>query len=442
MGVSAIRAYFELRLKLAELYPLPDDWLRVTRDATLIAGAISLQGPALTVWYGILDYALTNKLTEKLIAAVLIDNPQCKALCADYLAELAKGERPTPELPGNTTDDRVNTARGGFDAVSRQSRDIQAELAAGNGLETATTLIDTLATYKNLHDALQSFEYGISSFQALATAAGQMDTDIEQVRVLQKFLTQLRNVCQQLGQFVAALPQQPNLRDIEQAWVDQLVTASEDLRDAIGTHSDGVYDAIFDVRSVLRGIPARLDQQIFVTARSLPFGLLADGLNTIAGKLPTDDPSVAPIKDARDSIMVLASTINARVIEHQKWQKVDRILGDLTELIESVDSTTGAKANVVPQFSKQWRNLTAKVQVLSDLDPGSQWTVEIARYAIKMNDQKERETIDSAFILAFEAYRDEAQQRFVQVDLALKRECTSLVRVSEPLHRILEDLQP
>lgn len=437
-----IRAYFELRLKLAELYPLPDDWLRVTSDATLIAGAISLQGPALTVWFNILDYALTNKLTEKLMAAVLANNPQCATLCADYVAELAKGERPTPELPGTTTDDRVNTARGGFDAVSRQSRDLQAELATGNGLETATTLIDTLATYKNLHDALQSFEYGISSFQVLVSAAGQMDTDVEQVRVLQKFLGQLRFVCQQVGQFVAALPQGPTLRDIEQAWIDRLVAAAEDLRAAIGTHSDAVYDAIYDVRSVLRGIPSRLDQQIFVTARSLPFGMLANGLNAIAGKLPTDDPAVAPIKDARDSIMVLASTINARVLEHQKWQEIDRILADLAELIESVDGATPAKANVVLQFSRRWRNLTSKVKILSDLDPGSQWTVEIANYGARLNDQLTRETIDSTFILAFEAYRDEAQQRFVQVDLALKRECTSLVRVSEPLHRILEDLQP
>lgn len=421
---------------------MPDDWLRITSDATLIAGAISLQGPALTVWFNILDYALTNKLTEKLMAAVLAGNPQCATLCADYAAELAKGEKPTPELPGTTTDDRVNTARGGFDAVSRQSRDIQADLVTGNGLETATTLIDTLACYKNLHDALQSFQYGISSFPVLLSAADHMDTDIEEVRVLQKFLGQLRFVCQQVGQSVAALPQGPTLRDIEQAWIDRLETAAGGLRAAISAHSLGVYDAIYDVRSVLRGIPSRLDQQIFVTARSLPFALLADSLNTIAGKLPADDPAVAPIQDARDSIMVLASTINARVIEHQKWQEVDRILTDLTEMIEPVDGTNGPRAGVAFQFSRRWRNLTNKVQTLSDLDPRSKWTVEIANYSTGVNDQLTRETVDSAFILAFEAYRDEAQQRFVQVDLALKRECTSLVRVSEPLHRILEDLKP
>ncbi|OWK18360.1 hypothetical protein AJ88_04190 [Mesorhizobium amorphae CCBAU 01583] len=63
-GVSSIRAYFDLRLQLADLYPLPPDWLQVTKQAGIIAGAINLQGAALTVWFNILDYALTNKLSQ------------------------------------------------------------------------------------------------------------------------------------------------------------------------------------------------------------------------------------------------------------------------------------------------------------------------------------------------------------------------------------------
>ena len=414
----------------------------VTRDAGIVAGAISLQGAALTVWFNILDYALTNQVTEKLLAAVLASNPQCTALCSAYVAELALGDRPTPDLPGATTDDRVNAARAGFDAVSRQSRDIQAELATDNGLQTATTLIDTLAAYKNLHDALQSFQYGMSSFQVLVSAADHMDSDLEQVRVLQKFLGQLRFVCQQVGQFVAALPQGPTLQDIEQTWIDRLDDAAEILRAAIVTRSHAAYDAIYDVRSVLRGIPSRLDQQIFVTAKGLPFALLADGLTAIAGKLLVDDPAVGQINDARDSIMVIAATITARVIEHQKWQEVDRILVDLAEMIDPVEGVVGPRANVAFQFSRRWRTLASRVKTLSDLDPGAFWTGALATYGTGVDEQLTRETIDSAFILAFEAYRDEAQQRFVQIDLALKKECTSLVRVSEPLHKILEDLKP
>ncbi len=66
----------------------------------------------------------------------------------------------------------------------------------------------------------------------------------------------------------------------------------------------------------------------------------------------------------------------------------------------------------------------------------------LAAYSTDVNDQLSRETVDTAFILAFEAYRDEAQQRFVQVDLALKTECASIVRVSTPLHKIIEELGP
>jgi len=40
---------------------------------------------------------------------------------------------------------------------------------------------------------------------------------------------------------------------------------------------------------------------------------------------------------------------------------------------------------------------------------------------------------------AYHLDRD-GQERFVQVDLALKTECASIVRVSTPLHKIIEDL--
>lgn len=397
---------------------MPGDWLRVTKDATIVAGAINLQGPALTVWFNILDNALASQLTQKLMDAILIENPQCAPLCSAYVDELSKGERPTPDLPGATTDERVNVARAGFDAVNRQSRDIQAELAAGSGLATATALIDTLATYKNLHDGLQSFQYGIGSFQVLLSAARRMDADPEQVRVLRKFLGQLRLFCQQIGDFVAALPQGPTLRDIEQAWLDDLNTAAKSLQAAIDTKSPLAYDALYDVRTVLRVVPSRLNQQIFVTAKNLPFDTLARGLDAIVAKLPAGDAASAPIAAAHDSILVLSSTIYARVVEHKLWQDVDHKLADLADLIEPANGPPGTASNALPfQFSPLWRNLTGKIQTLGDLDPGGQWRKTLDGYGLGVNDQLTREVVDSAFALAFEAYRDEAQQRFVQVDL-------------------------
>jgi hypothetical protein len=430
-----------LRLKLAELYPLPSDWLRVTRDANLLAGAIALQGAALTVWFNILDYASANKHTPQLVDVIRGDYPAYAALCAAYLEELENGVRPTPELPGATTDDRVNIALSGLDAVNRQSRDIQASLGSANGLAIATARIDTLATYKNLHDSLQSFQYGIGSFKVLVSAARHMEVDVEQKRVLRKFLGSLRLLCIQIGQFVAALPEGPTLRDFEQTWLGELEAAANKLDDAI--QSAEAYDAIYDVRAVLRVVPLRLDKQIFVTAKTLPFAALADGLDTIVKKLPADDLAVTQIQDARESILILSSTVYARVVEHKLWQDVDRKLGDLNEMIEPADGPLGPAANALPfQFSPSWRTLVKNVQTASSLGSEGRWQKKLADYAIGVDDQLTREVVDGAFILAFEAYRDEAQQRFVMIDLALKKECASLTRISEPLHKILEELGP
>lgn len=437
-----IRAYFDLRLQLADLYPLPPDWLKVTKQAGIIAGAVNLQGAALTVWFNILDYALTNKLSQSLMNIVVAENPQCAVSFAAYLEELAKGEKPTSELPGLTTDDRVNTALAGFNAVTQQPRDVQAALAAGDGLTTVTNQIDILKTYKNLHDGLQSFQYGIVSFQALLIAARDMGVDLEQARVLLRFLKALKDFCLKIGPIIEDLPAGPAFRDIEQAWLDDLVSAAEKLQVAINGKSPDAYDALFNVRTVLRVVPSRLNQQIFVTAKKLPFGLLATGLDTIAGKLPSEEPSMPLIKAAHDAIMVLSSTIYARVVEHKLWQEVDSKLADLTDMIEPMEGGGAADKSLPFQFSPVWRNLEMKVKVLTDLDPTGKWRTNVADYSSNVNDQLSREAVDTAFILAFEAYRDEAQQRFVQVDLALKAECASIVRVSMPLHRIIEDLGP
>jgi hypothetical protein len=412
----------------------------VTKDAGILAGAINLQGSALAVWFSILDYAQANKLSQPLMATVAAQNPQCSALCTAYLQELTTGAKPTPDLPGLTTDDRVNTAVAGFDAVNQQPKDIKAVLAAGDGLTAVTSQIDVLATYKNLHDGLQSFQYGIGSFQSLMIAARDMGTDLNQVRVLRKFLNQLRLFCASAGDKITVLPPGPALRDIEQAWLDDLGSAATKLQGAIPDTSADAYDALLDVRTVLRVVPSRLNQQIFVTAKNLPFGILARGLETIAGKLPADDPSVPAIKAAQDAIKVLSSTIYARVVEHKLWQDIDNKLASLTDMIEPIEGGAAADKSLPFQFSPLWRNLETKVKVLADLDPNGQWRTMLAGYSTDVNDQLSRETVDTAFILAFEAYRDEAQQRFVQVDLALKTECASIVRVSTPLHKIIEDL--
>ncbi|MES0163222.1 MULTISPECIES: hypothetical protein [unclassified Mesorhizobium] len=441
-GSSEISAYFDLRLQLADLYPLPPDWLQVTKDAGIVAGAINLQGAALTVWFNILDYALTNKLSQALMTAVVAQNPQCAARFKAYLDELAAGQKPTADLPGLTTDDRVNTALAGFNAVNQQSKDIQATLAADNGLTNVTSQIDVLKTYKDLHDHLQSFQYGIGSFQNLLVAARDMGADLEQVRVMRNFLKILKLFCVSIGESVMELPAGPALHDIEQAWLDDLKAAAIKLQAAIDNKSPDAYDALFDVRTVLRVVPSRLNQQIFVTAKNLPFGLLATGLDTIAGKLPAEEPSVPLIKAAHDAIMVLSSTIYARVVEHKLWQDIDNKLASLTDMIEPIEGGAAADKSLPFQFSPLWRNLEVKVKVLADLDPTGAWRATLVDYSTDVNDQLSRETVDTAFILAFEAYRDEAQQRFVQVDLALKTECASIVRVSTPLHKIIEDLGP
>ncbi len=429
---------------LAELYPLPNDWLSVTKRAEIVAGAINLQGSALTTWFNILDYTNAQKFTVKLFGIVVEDNPQCASLCKAYLGEVATGFKPTLELPGITIEERVNAARAGLDAVNKQPRDIQAILAANDQLEGAISSIDTLAAYKNLHDALHSFQYAVGSFQDLFVAARDIGTD-KGARELRKFLGSLRLLSQTIRQWIGQLPDSPGIREFDEIWHNDLTHAAGVLQEEIDSRSPGVFEPLLEVRRILRVTPHRLNQQILETAKRLPFGILAAGLGEIAAKLPDDDTAQAPVENAREAILLLSAAISARVREHGLWQDVDNRLYDLMEMIESADRGGGASPAdpTLPfQFAPVWRIVKARVQTLITLDAGGRWTRAIEAYTTDVSDLLAREKIDEKFILAFEAYRDEAQQRFVNVDFELKAECASLVRISDPLHRILEELNP
>ena len=408
------------------------------------ASLVVLQGAALTVWFNILKRAVDENTTETLLTIIRDEdkaNKELAGLCDSYFEELKQGGAPVSDLPGADTGSRVATAAAGIDAVGQQSQDIRSEVAATAAV--VAPLIDLLTAYKILHDRVQVFQYDMG-FSKLLVAARGMAADLEQVRVMQKFVSQSRRFCQQVAGYVDGLPDEPDLRGYDKGWVDDLKAATDKLDQAVTGRSPDAYDALYDLRTALRVVPPRLNQQIFVTAKRLPFGKLADGLHATVAKLPAGDQAVERIEAARDAILVLSSTTYARVVEHKLWQDVEHKLANLTELLEPFDGTPNqAQDKALPfQFSSLWRGVATKIRTLADLDPQGLWAKPLPEYSDEVSEQLTRETVDTELILAFETYRDQALDRFVDVDMSLKQECALLEPISDSLRAILKDGKP
>lgn len=406
-----------------------------TGENTFVAGDIQMEGRATTVWHNILVYAQTGGKTEYLIAAILRDFPDIKPLCDAYQAKLAAGIVLTLDLPGTSFADRIRAAIAGLTAIDHLPPEQKAAFAAVTTLKNITENIDILAIYKEIHDTMQVSGILTGGIQPLFDVASRMATEPRQALVMQQFSGRLWKLCTKCDEYVNKLPTNANLQGMERVWLDDISAACTVLQKTSATSADDAYEALDLVRGTLRTVPVRLDQQIFLTAKNLPLAALADALADLLARLAEDAPAHATIATARDAILIVKAAIQARVLEHQLWQKVDNKLAALVDLTETATERDGQPTGPLAlQFSRIWRETTRIVDTLAKLDPGAAWNVNLQTRAAHVVEELTREVIDINLILDFEAYCDGARDRFVNVDFALKDECDSLTGISAPLH--------
>lgn len=431
-------ALIDFRSALADLYPSTDLMRVILRDCNLSPGDVDLQGQPVVAWHAILEHAHRKRATKVLIARVLHDYKlKLEGLAAAYQTDLARSGIGSTTLSRLSTQDSVDVVVSGLEIAQEKlaERPGGVDLTDAQRAQLAGILeqIDILKVYKDLHDALQRFQYAFGSYKSLRVAAEKFSTSSEHATVLSDFQTRLFVLCTSARAMVMALPAGPTLRDAELLWLGRLDAALRDLTGALkDTASNQALVALNAISHVLRVVPARLSEQIFGAARALPFADLAVELANLAATLPAADPATHQLATSSTAVGVLASSIRARVFEHRRWQEVDNRLANLLQLTESEEQ--GALAG---EFVPIWVEVKLRVKTLVDLDPNGSWGEVITGYSQRIDDRLAGKHIDAEFSLQFEGYVAEAQNRFVEVDLKLKSECAHLVRMGKPLRAIL-----
>jgi hypothetical protein len=427
-------------LTLSDLYSSFEDRRGITTRAGLTSALIYMEGASFGAWFNILDHAMASGKTLALRDQIVIENAFCTPQWVAYLGYLDALPADTKILPRIDTAELAGDTKLGIAELKKQARKIREALAAAGQLAVVVVRIETLEAYKNLHDKLQSFQFGMDSFQELNAAANEMATDPAQERKLKNFLKLLRLLCSQISSDVSKLPAS------EGGWFAPLTEAAQRLDQAIQQKSADSFDALDDVRNVLRVVPQRLNERIVETTKDLRFDQLAAAVSATLPKLPDADPARPQISSAHGSIRVLQLTTTARVNEHGLWQAVDRKVANLMDLLVPPDAPLGPAVNGDPslpyQFAPIWRALRPKVTELMALDPNGTWREKLLNYQTEIDSLLTRERVDTPFIGAFEDFRNESLQRFVEVDLALKQDCERLAEISVPLREILKELNP
>ncbi|AXQ94290.1 hypothetical protein LV780_11030 [Cereibacter azotoformans] len=343
--------------------------------------------------------------------------------CPEARAALPGTVRQVEEVISGLTEIRARLDEAPVRERLSQSRD---------RLSMIVDTVDSLDAYKSLHECLHQIQ--IKQFRALNDAARALPTDLRQAAELRVYCNQLRSACVMARSAVDQLPPAPIPRATETLWIDALEAAAAQVQDAIdGADPAGARSALRQIRWIIQNTPPRLNSLIFATASALPLDDLAHALEDVAGA-----DGGEPIRAALRSLRLIIPTIRSEVVEHREWQEADIRITELDQLFER----GGSGSDLIEEFAAIWIELKAMVQELVARDPDAAWARRILAYLEDVDDALAREQADASFEATYSAFRGEAQIRFLTVDSRLKGDCSALVRISLPLHRLLAELRP
>lgn len=348
---------------------------------------------------------------------------------AEFAAMVEQAAPGAGKLPA-TTEANVASLVQGLDAVRGHIGDPAVKAALSNSrteLRVIASAIDSLDAYKTLHECLHQLQ--AKQFRALREAARSLPDNPAQAAELRVFRNQLRNACLFAGQAAAKLPDTPVERGTEQLWIGDLDAAGNDFHKAIQDRdAEGARKALNRIGWIMRTTPARLNTLIFAIATKLPLENLAKALEQV---VPAAN---GPVAAALTALRLIIPAIRARVVEHKDWQEADIRIAELDQLVER------ASPRLIEEFAADWLDLKAMVLELTAHEPGATWATELEGYVRAVDDSLAAEAVDAQFIDAFAVFRGDAQYRFLMVDARLKEDCSALVKIGDPLNRILSEL--
>ncbi|OEO33176.1 hypothetical protein VW23_007925 [Devosia insulae DS-56] len=422
-------AFGDLVRSLAQLFPTKVRQKELIREAGFDPEAVDLSGAPREAWYSIFSYVRPRQGEDALLDVVLAAEPTAEPLVQAYRVEKARN----PDRPPDDVDIDIERTVRGIEAAGALPEDVLAALVAAKGrLEKVSTAIKTLLVYKEMHDRLQKQQVLSGSGRQLRIAA-QNIADPAQGLLLKGHLQRLQRLLKQTPAWLDGLD--PNLQMPERDWLQDFEDGMKVLEAAVNAGDSDDARAAFDsLRAILRGATAHMDGRIFETVTSMRLHEVPDILMVIADALDADDPASPDIVDACSAMTKLSSLLLDRVMRHRLWQEADNRIEELSDLVLS----TGAA--IPPRATRLWRALSQGMDTLLDQNDTEQWRVEMAECVKAMQQRVTTELADDDLVLALEAYRDVALNQFVEVDTALKQNCTSLHGVSTPLDQLLRRL--
>ncbi len=413
----------QLQTALIEAFPSRfalEQFMRYALDQNLnaIAGDVGLKEVA----FRIIEWAKAESRIEALIDKARLQNPNNAGL-QRFVEELAIAQPDPVAVPGQA--ENAATAVRALESLEQQMRNADVREAVGDfqsDFEAAAHQISVLVFYKDMHDLLHTLQF--QCYRGITQEAKRFPDDATSREILSDHEVTLDGLLRQLEELAL---RGPSLQ-AELSWLQDLRDARGEFQAALAQEAaKPLTRAIWLMDRVLAVQPSQINTRLNAAARALRLGALVEALTILRDRFAAGGVGTARVQNFTDSIRSLQEldgSLNALVVEHDRWQALDldlrRIQQNLrTEALELELSWDRVRIMLTPLCAAEepWAEAMRA-------------TCDLVAASIDANDPvKQRQ--------AFQRLNAQAAERFYRVDTTLKRVCENLRTVGEPLTALL-----
>jgi|SRR5579859_6406280 len=313
------------------------------------------------------------------------------------------------------------------DLVSRSPQMRAALFGFRADFQAACTQVDVLGDYKDLHDLLHRLQF--DCYNVIIKAAARFPADDTALDDLQDYLLGLEDILVQLRE----VNRRAAVAAADTAWISDVAGARDELKQ-VTEQADAklLKQAIWRLNRTLSIQPTRINTRLTAAARALRLPALVEALGVARDQLAApgfDQDKVRQFQAGLEALDSLGRSLQAQVENHDQWQGVDVELRRIEALIDPD----------LMELQMSWPDLKAIAAPLYQSQDG-EWAVAMS---------KEAEALDEALGAdnpvktrrAFRNYRNRAGHHFFQVDSELRKLCSELRPIGEPLTVVLRMIE-
>ena len=314
------------------------------------------------------------------------------------------------------------------------------DIAAMYAEDFATILqqLRVIELYKGLHNILHKLQFKL---EAIEFALSSPPSDARANEKLERYAGEIADLAQDAEGKIDAMKGQVdglNPAETERGWIEWLRARAAEMKEvALPSASQEDRGQVYtSLRSQVNQAAPQINRALAEAAGRLRFVNLVDMIDAVISRAPPTGPDIRTMINGASAVGALRICVAGLIKEHFSWQRVSSDL-------------EGAKSSIRHQPQGkifEWPAFEQRVRALCAISPTATWAMRLLGYLdswIKATPNSKPEADEKkAGQIAFLTFSGACNDRFYDVDDAVKDVSEKIIQLAEPLKDLLAAAKP